>query len=81
MFDRAFDRGAEVGDVAEQAACPQRRCAPALPLDRTPQSQSRQAGFGGQSFIESQVAKIKKLKQMCLEKVRGARTVRACVSV
>jgi ribulose-phosphate 3-epimerase len=25
-------------------------------------------GFGGQSFIESQVAKIQKLKQMCLEK-------------
>jgi hypothetical protein len=28
-------------------------------------------GFGGQKFIESQVPKIKALKQMCLEKVRG----------
>ncbi len=26
-------------------------------------------GFGGQKFIESQVAKIKALKQMCNEKV------------
>jgi hypothetical protein len=30
-------------------------------------------GFGGQSFIESQVAKIRALKQMCLEKVRPRR--------
>jgi hypothetical protein len=30
-------------------------------------------GFGGQSFIESQVAKIRALKQMCLEKVRRRR--------
>lgn len=27
-------------------------------------------GFGGQKFIESQVGKIRALKQMCLEKVR-----------
>jgi pentose-5-phosphate-3-epimerase len=28
-------------------------------------------GFGGQKFIESQVAKIRNLKRMCLEKVRA----------
>jgi hypothetical protein len=28
-------------------------------------------GFGGQKFIESQVPKIRALKQMCLEKVRA----------
>jgi pentose-5-phosphate-3-epimerase len=27
------------------------------------------AGFGGQKFIESQVKKIRDLKNMCLEKV------------
>ena len=29
-------------------------------------------GFGGQKFIESQVAKIRALKKMCQEKVRPA---------
>jgi ribulose-phosphate 3-epimerase len=28
-------------------------------------------GFGGQKFIESQIGKIKALKQMCNEKVMG----------
>ena len=28
-------------------------------------------GFGGQSFIESQVKKISALKKLCLEKVRS----------
>lgn len=29
------------------------------------------AGFGGQKFIESQVGKIRALKNMCLERVSG----------
>lgn len=33
-------------------------------------------GFGGQKFIESQVPKIRALKQMCLEKVRAQRAWR-----
>ena len=28
-------------------------------------------GFGGQKFIESQVQKIRELKRMCNEKVKG----------
>lgn len=28
-------------------------------------------GFGGQAFIESQVKKIRELRNMCLEKVRS----------
>jgi ribulose-phosphate 3-epimerase len=38
-------------------------------------------GFGGQKFIESQVAKIRALKQMCLEKVRGGEWGRAGLSL
>jgi hypothetical protein len=36
-------------------------------------------GFGGQSFIESQVVKIRALKNMCLEKVGGDRGRRECM--
>jgi ribulose-phosphate 3-epimerase len=35
-------------------------------------------GFGGQGFIESQVAKIRALKQMCLEKVGVQQQMQCC---
>lgn len=36
-------------------------------------------GFGGQSFIESQVKKISDLRRMCLEKVYSHACVCICV--
>lgn len=39
------------------------------------------AGFGGQKFIESQVKKIRDLKNMCLEKVGTCITHKCCAGM